>query len=350
MKNVKPMISVIIPMYKVEPYIKICIDSVLNQTFQDFEIIIIDDASPDNCYSICQQLYSNNEKVTLMRHKVNQSQAIARNTGLKKARGKYIFFLDSDDLLLPNALEELYKVAEQSGAEVIHTNSWYEIPPNTNPIDGKLQVVLRSESNPQYQGYLTNDIKKRLTEDWVLRSWSMPWLNFYRFDFLKKHNMKFIQMISEDEAFNFTTFCFAETFLKVTLPVYVYRRRNDSTMGNKNLERFSRVIKAIVTCISYMKNVMKEVPSIAKDTAFKNFCINRMIDVFFKNHIFLYYQDGTVSAELDEVTSRTFTEIFGSNMEFVRQLFHGYNIFNQRLLFEINENQKLRQIVAKIAK
>ena len=99
-------------MYNVERYIKICVDSILNQTFQDFEIIIIDDASSDNSYKICQKLYGNNEKIRLLRQETNQGQGIARNWGIENATGKYIWFIDSDDAIIPNALEKLYKVTQ----------------------------------------------------------------------------------------------------------------------------------------------------------------------------------------------------------------------------------------------
>ncbi|MBQ6975180.1 MAG: glycosyltransferase family 2 protein, partial [Selenomonadaceae bacterium] len=95
-----PLISAVVPIYNVERYIKVCIDSILAQTFQDFEIIIVDDASPDNSYNICQKLYGGNEKVRIVRHEKNQGLEPARNTGIEYARGKYIFFVDSDDFIL----------------------------------------------------------------------------------------------------------------------------------------------------------------------------------------------------------------------------------------------------------
>jgi len=100
-----PSVSVIVPMYKVERYIKSCVDSILAQTFQDFEIILVDDASPDGCVELCQKLYGDNEKVRLVRHEKNLGLGPARNTGMKHAVGKYIYFVDSDDLILSNALD-----------------------------------------------------------------------------------------------------------------------------------------------------------------------------------------------------------------------------------------------------
>ena len=122
-----PMISVVVPMYKVERYIKLCVDSILKQTFQDFEIILVDDASPDNCVDICRKLYGGNDKVKLVRHEKNLGLGPARNTGMKQARGKYIYFVDSDDFILPNALEKFFSAAEKTDAQVVHAAGWYEL-------------------------------------------------------------------------------------------------------------------------------------------------------------------------------------------------------------------------------
>ena len=107
-----PFISVIVPIYNVERYVKICINSILAQTFQDFEIVIVDDATPDNSYNICRELYGNNEKIHLFRHEKNQGPGIARNLGMGNSRGEYIFFIDSDDAIIPNALEKLHKATQ----------------------------------------------------------------------------------------------------------------------------------------------------------------------------------------------------------------------------------------------
>ena len=110
--NNSPYFSIIVPMYNAERYIKICVDSILDQTFQDFELIIVDDCSTDNSYKICNELYGNNEKVRLFRHEKNQGPSAARNLGLKTATGEWIWFVDSDDAIIPNALEKLHKATQ----------------------------------------------------------------------------------------------------------------------------------------------------------------------------------------------------------------------------------------------
>ena len=109
-----PYFSIVMPMYNVERYLKICVKSVLQQTFQDFEIVIVDDASTDNSYKICQELFSGNEKVRLLRNEKNLGQGPTRNAAIKNSRGEYIVFVDSDDAILPDALEKLGRITQSA--------------------------------------------------------------------------------------------------------------------------------------------------------------------------------------------------------------------------------------------
>ena len=97
------LVSIIVPVYKVEQYLSRCIDSILNQVFQDFELILVDDGSPDNCGEICDiyELKDNRIKVI---HKKNGGLSDARNFGIEKASGEYLFFIDSDDCVTSNCL------------------------------------------------------------------------------------------------------------------------------------------------------------------------------------------------------------------------------------------------------
>lgn len=100
-------ISVIVPVYKVEKYIKRCVDSILAQTFKEFEIILVDDGSPDLCGMICDRYAQNNSFINVL-HKENGGLSSARNAGIRVAKGEYLFFVDSDDVLHPDTLRLLY--------------------------------------------------------------------------------------------------------------------------------------------------------------------------------------------------------------------------------------------------
>ena len=108
-----PKISVIVPVYNVEKYLHECIDSILAQTFTDFELILVNDGSRDNSGAICDEYANKDKRITII-HQKNQGQAAARNNGVKIARGEWIHFVDSDDLIHPQMLELLYGAVDEN--------------------------------------------------------------------------------------------------------------------------------------------------------------------------------------------------------------------------------------------
>ena len=107
-KKVNTQISVIVPVYKVEKHLSRCIDSILNQTFRSFELILIDDGSPDNSGKICDQYSQSDERVFAF-HQENRGVSASRNLGIEKSNGAYLLFVDSDDYLEPDYIETLYE-------------------------------------------------------------------------------------------------------------------------------------------------------------------------------------------------------------------------------------------------
>lgn len=113
----KPLISVVVPVYKTEKYLRQCVDSLLRQTCPHMEIILVDDGSPDGCGAICDEYAEKNERVAVI-HQKNGGVSAARNTGVRAARGQYIVFVDSDDWVEPNHVEELYRMVDMADADV----------------------------------------------------------------------------------------------------------------------------------------------------------------------------------------------------------------------------------------
>ncbi len=103
-----PLISVIVPIYNVEPYLEKCINSILNQTYRNLEIILVDDGSPDNCGAICDAYLSSDQRIRVI-HKQNGGLSDARNAGIDMASGEFIAFVDSDDTIMPEMMEKLYE-------------------------------------------------------------------------------------------------------------------------------------------------------------------------------------------------------------------------------------------------
>ena len=116
-----PIISVIVPVYKVEKYLNKCIDSILSQTFQDFELFLVDDGSPDNCGKICDEYAEKDERIIVI-HKENGGLSDARNVAIDRAKGEFLTFIDSDDYVSENHLESLYIAITDNESDIAVAN------------------------------------------------------------------------------------------------------------------------------------------------------------------------------------------------------------------------------------
>lgn len=114
----EPLISIIVPVYKVEKYIHRCIESVLHQTYTNWELILVDDGSPDSCGRICDEYAMYHDKIVVI-HKINQGVGAARNTGLHRAEGEWIYFLDSDDFIKEDTLEKMITFSNEGFYDIV---------------------------------------------------------------------------------------------------------------------------------------------------------------------------------------------------------------------------------------
>ncbi|MBR0262196.1 MAG: glycosyltransferase family 2 protein [Selenomonadaceae bacterium] len=126
-----PKISVIIPLYNAEKYIGDCLESLLVQTFQDFEVIVVDDCSTDNSVAIVQsyaEKFGGRLKIARTKKNSGGGGYVPRNLGLNLSRGEYVIFMDSDDAVTPDALEKLYTTAKKFDADVVGCEKYYDVP------------------------------------------------------------------------------------------------------------------------------------------------------------------------------------------------------------------------------
>lgn len=156
----RPEISIIVPVYKVEKYLNECIDSILAQTFTDFELILVDDGSPDNCPALCDAAAAKDSRIRVI-HKPNGGVSTARNAGLDAVRGNWISFIDPDDSVDKTFLEKMHRAAVQSGAEVASCNvlyleadgsrSSYQDTPLRNEVISREEAIHRIRLTPLVQ-------------------------------------------------------------------------------------------------------------------------------------------------------------------------------------------------------
>ena len=138
-----PKISVIIPIFNVEKFLPRCLDSVLEQTFKNFEVICVNDGSPDNCDKILEQYAQKDNRIKIVTQK-NQGLSMARNNGFKVAKGEYIYFLDSDDFIHPQLLEYTYNLATKNNADLVS----FEYIKNRNFDSGMETNIEKSYKSP----------------------------------------------------------------------------------------------------------------------------------------------------------------------------------------------------------
>lgn len=135
MNKIKPLVSIIVPCYNVEQYLPKCIDSILSQTYRNLEIWLVDDGSPDNCGTICDEYAQKDARIKVI-HQQNRGLSDARNAALDVMTGEYVVYIDSDDYISPTHVEGLYHLIEKYSAQVA-VNSFCAFMENTEPYPAK---------------------------------------------------------------------------------------------------------------------------------------------------------------------------------------------------------------------
>lgn len=222
-----PKLSVIVPVYKVEPYLQKCIDSILSQTFRDLELILVDDGSPDNCPAICDAAAEQDERVVVI-HRKNVGLSAARNAGLTAARGDYIGFVDSDDYISPRMYQTLYDAMVENDAQMAVCSYEY-----VNLRGG----IFKDRRSPitKYEVLDRVQMLDRLGGD---RNWYYitAWNRLYRRELFE--NIRFPQgRIHEDEYVAHSLYWACERIAVVPEPLYFYVQREGSIMRQKTLKQ-----------------------------------------------------------------------------------------------------------------
>ena len=221
MREVQARISVIIPVYNVEQYLRRCVDSVLNQTMPDLEVILVDDGSPDQSPAICDQYAEEDGRVKVI-HKPNGGLASARNAGLRRAKGEYVFFLDSDDWLEPDGMELLYQTAEEYHVDFVRYRAirtgWPGLAENAPCM---VEPVRELSAGLYDRKRIRDEIFPRLlaTPQLTMGAIVGAWGSLYRHAFLKENELFFSEEVkfSEDQIFSARVvlasnrFCFIDT-------------------------------------------------------------------------------------------------------------------------------------------
>ena len=219
------LISIIVPVYKVEEYLTECIESIINQSYKNLEIILVDDGSPDNCGQICDEYAKKDNRIKVI-HKENGGLSSARNAGLDIATGEYISFIDSDDYVAENFIEKLYVLCIDNDAEISVCDF----------VKFEHKAVIKE---------IEEIIEKCTSREMQIRMFSkeyvktvVVWNKLYKRDVYK--NLRFpLGKINEDEFITYKAFYDTNKNIVVTNEaLYFYRYNENSIMGKKyNIKR-----------------------------------------------------------------------------------------------------------------
>lgn len=215
-----PKISVIVPVYNVEKYLNRCVDSILNQTFEDFELILVNDGSPDNCGNICDEYAQKDNRVKVI-HKKNGGVSSARNVGIDIAQGEYIMFVDSDDWINENMLNDMYNM------------------PDSDMKVSSIRMIGKDNSTE----YII-DTKMYTQEDLLIGFFSEafpiicfcgPWCKLYKKDIIFNNAVRFNEDMSlgEDTYFNLNYIKHCKSIYTSEQIYYYYMRENSESLFTK---------------------------------------------------------------------------------------------------------------------
>lgn len=219
------LFSVIVPIYNIEKYIRRCIDSVLLQSFTDFELILVDDGSPDRCGAICDEYAKKDERIKVI-HKENGGLVSARQAGIKLASGDYIFHLDGDDAVLPDALESAYKIICDTDADIVSFS--YKCSINGKIGDSVEDLV---DEGLYHKKEIEQHISPKLLSDKNMNHiFYFLWGKAIKRELATKHQLVVNPAISLGEDLSCIVPCFleAETVYMSKKAIYLYTIRNDS--------------------------------------------------------------------------------------------------------------------------
>ena len=227
MAFIKSLVSIIVPVYNVEKYLKECLDSLIVQTYSKIEIICVEDYSTDSSLSLLNEYSNKYQQIKIVRHDRNQGLSQARNTGMKYAQGEYIAFVDSDDYVSHNYIEKLVAGLEKNESDLT-------ISLIKDFIDEQKDVV-----SANYTDLVPNALAKIKAHEGVENYFHdlpvMAWAKLYRRSFLEKNKLRFIRgLLHEDEPWSLIIWNLTKKISFAPDAVYFYRKRANSITARRN--------------------------------------------------------------------------------------------------------------------
>ena len=262
----EPKISVIIPLYNAERFIRQCLISVLASKFKDYEVIVVDDCSTDNSVAEVKKLlpHFDGRLRILSTEKNSGGPGVPRNVGIKNSVGKYVTFIDNDDMIMPTALENFFEVAEFYAADVVYAEKHFVC--DENDFNGKNLKVEIFSSIDELVDVITpepDELRERIRHCTAAQFFYFPWGKLYRREFLIENKIDFPQMrLSEDLTFCFKCLCLAKKYIRIP---YV-----------TNIRRLGRISASVFLCNSSQDGIRSWLKNSGKNINILDECMSEL--------------------------------------------------------------------------
>ncbi len=235
------LISVVLPIYNVEKYIETSIDSVVNQTYKNLEIILVDDGSPDNCPEICDKWAEKDNRIKVI-HKENAGLGMARNSGLENATGDYICFFDSDDFVAPDTIEKAYSCIKEHSSDIV-CFGFSSVDSNGEIVSSRIPTTPENvfEGDKLKNEFLPNLIYSLPSDNWNLNMSSC--MAMFSMELIKKVNWRFVserEILSEDVYSLIALYKDVNKVAVLSEALYFYRENNNSLSRVYRPDRFEK--------------------------------------------------------------------------------------------------------------
>ena len=248
----KNKISIIIPVYNAEKYIKQCLNSIITQTIHDIEIICIDDCSTDNSLKILKEYALKDNRIKIIEQKVNQGQGVGRNEAIKITEGEYIGFVDPDDWIEPNMYKEMYNKAKEFDTDIVTCNieRFFE---NSSQVDHIDTIKKISKIDKTIKSGVVFNFKKT-EKEFLARTNNFAWCRIYRRELVTKYDIRFAPIrTGEDKLFCCLAKLLADKIIHIDKEFYHYRaHRTKQFIKNEHQD---------IMCLSLINEIYLHNPS-----------------------------------------------------------------------------------------
>ncbi len=331
----KPKISVIIPLYNAERFIRQCLISVLASKFQDYEVIVVDDCSTDNSVAEVLKLAPHFDgRLKILQTETNSgSPGLPRNFGIKNSSGEYVTFVDNDDMILPTALGNFVTFADMYAADVVYSEKYFVLDEDKPPTAENFKIAYAATPEDTFDTPTleSSDLRERIRRDTEQKFFVLPWGKCYRRDFLLDNGIDFPQMAyAEDLTFCFKCLCLAKNYLHIPHTTNV--RRDVSRSVSKGFVRTTaegvrRWLKVFCTNMRIIDEFTSKFDFFNQNPACRQDVFNHYVDVHFD-----ILNDLFIGCAPHEVTEIFFDELQNPALDSGGKNLIAASLFTQRAL------------------